>query len=264
MVTNSRLGNNVFVGYRCLIDGATIHNSAMIASRSRIGAGAIIGEGAWVGASAHIDSGVHVSEGAIIGAGAHVTADIPAQTIALGKPATRHIPRIINDSTASLGIRKTIDTVSRRTDLYKAAWPPDAKIEAGALNDAHINGGAGLRVAAGSVLMGRPTADTPHGGIRIGTDVTIGSECILEASGGLDIGNYSTIGAEVTILTSGHDYSALSLPRITTPVRIGTGVTIESGATLVGPLNISDDALVQADHIVVHDVAPGDVSHSII
>lgn len=263
-VVDSHLGDDVFVGYRCLIDGAEIHDAVMVASRSWIGAGAIIGEAAWIGASVRVDPGVRVGQGAVIGAGAHVTGDVPARTIALGRPATRQIPRAITDTAARPSPAATIDAVSHRPDLYKAAWPQDAAIEAGVLNDAHIDGGTGIRVASGSVLMGRPAPDTPHGGIRFGTGVEIGSECVLEASGGLDIGDRSVLGAAVTVLTSGHDHSALSLPRIATPVRIGSGVTIEPGATLVGPLQIGDGALVRAGHIVIRDVAPGDISHSIV
>lgn len=263
-VVDSRLGDEVFVGYRCVIDGAEIHDAAMVASRTWIGPGTIIGEAAWLGASVRVEPVVHIGEGAVIGAGAHVTNNIPARTIALGRPATRQIPRKIIDTAARPSPAATIDAVSHRPDLYKAAWPQDAMIETGALNDAHLDGGTGIRVAAGTVLMGRPTPDTPRGGIRLGTGVEIGSECVIEASGGLDIGDRSVIGAAATILTSGHEHSGLSLPRIATPVHIGAGVTIEPGATLVGPLQIGDGALIRAGHIVIHDVAPGGVSNSIV
>lgn len=263
-VVHSQLGDEVFVGYRCVIDRAEVRDAAMVASRSWIGPGAVIGEAAWLGASVRVEPGVHVGEGAVIGAGAHVTSDVPARTIALGRPATRHIPRTITDTAARPSPKATIDAVSHRLDLYKAAWPENAAIAEGALNDAHLVGGDGLRVGAESVLMGRPTPDTPNGGIRIDTGVEIGSECVIEASGGLDIGARSVVGAAVTILTTGHDHGGLSLPRIANPVHIGTGVTVEPGATLVGPLRIGDGALVRAGHIVIRDVTPGGVSHSIV
>lgn len=263
-VVNSHLGDEIFIGYRCRIDRAQIRDAAMIASRSWIGAGAIIAEAAWIGASVRVEPGVRVGEGAVIGAGAHVTEDIPARTIALGRPATRWIPRTIADMSARPSPAETIDMVSRRSDLYKVAWPRDAEVGAGALNDAYLVGGVGIKVASGSVMMGRPTPGTPCGGIRFGKGVEIGSECILEASGGLDVGDRSVLGAAVTVLTSGHDHSALNLPRIMTPVCIGSEVTVEPGATLVGPLRIGDGALVRAGHVVIHDVAAGGVSHSIV
>lgn len=246
------------------MDRVEIHDAAMVASRAWIGPGAVIGEGAWLGANVHVEPGIRIDDGAVVGAGAHVTSDVPAWTIALGRPATRHLPRRIVEMASRPSPKATIGAVSRRLDLYRVPWPDNSVVSCGALNDAHIVGGEGLRVRTRSVLMGRPTCGVDGGGIRIGAGVEIGNECVVEAFGGLEIDARTVIGDATTILTTGHDHTKLSLPRSETPVRIGVGVTVEAGATLVGPLVIGDGALIRSGNIVIRDVPPGGVSHSIV
>jgi len=263
-VIESRLGDEVFVGYRCNIEKAEIQDAAMIASRCSVEPGAIVGEAAWVCAGARIDSGVRIGRGAVVGAGAHVVADVPDLTLALGRPATRFISRRVTDAVSLPSPIETIRSVLRRSDFYQMPWPEGSVVEADVLNDARLHGGKGVKVGGESVLMGRSTAGTPHGGIQIGSGVEIGEKCILEASGGLKIGDRSVIGAGVTILTSSHDHTKFHLPHVAAPVCIGADVTIEPGAMLIGPLCVNDGALVRSNHIVKQTIEENAISHSIV
>ena len=55
--------------------------------QARTSAGVTVGEGVWLGAGAKVLDGVAIGDMAVIGAGAVVTADVPAQAVAVGIPA---------------------------------------------------------------------------------------------------------------------------------------------------------------------------------
>lgn len=58
-----------------------------VLEQARTSAGVTIGDGVWLGAGAKVLDGVSIGNLAIVGAGAVVTADVPAQAVAVGIPA---------------------------------------------------------------------------------------------------------------------------------------------------------------------------------
>ncbi|QEV49721.1 hypothetical protein CP980_08105 [Streptomyces vinaceus] len=105
--------------------------------------------------------------------------------------------------------------------------------------------------------MGRPDGPSPHGGVRLDARVRIGAGSILEGSGGIDIGPETDLGDGVLVVSSGHDLGLRSLPWQGGPVRIGAGVSIGAGATVVGPCRLGDGAVVAPGSVVVGDVPAG-------
>lgn len=99
------------------------------------------------------------------------------------------------------------------------------------------------------------------GGLQIGDNCWIGED-VLATGGDADIvlGKDCDIGPRVTLVTGSHRLwetperaagSGMSLP-----IRIGDGVWIGAGATILGGVEIGDCAMVAAGAIVNSDVAP--------
>lgn len=84
-----RIGDNVLMGaYVQVIDTNHGIKSGQIIRDQRAEIGeVVIGNDVWIGAGAKILMNCHIGDGAIIGANAVVTADIPANAIAIGVPA---------------------------------------------------------------------------------------------------------------------------------------------------------------------------------
>jgi acetyltransferase-like isoleucine patch superfamily enzyme len=118
----AKVGKNVFIGYEVWMDfnnthlieirdGAHITNRCLLLCHQRdlsnyfVGDDStklsykkgkiVIGKNAMIGMSTIIMPGVTIGEGAIVGAGSLVTKDIPAWTIATGRPAkvVKQIPK---------------------------------------------------------------------------------------------------------------------------------------------------------------------------
>jgi len=129
-----RLSDNVGIGHYCVVGGhgglevgrnTKIAGLTYIIPSTRIPSypgiaytdrtcehrGIAIGENVWIGAGCVILDGVSIGDGAIIGAGAVVTSDIPANTLALGVPATVQERKPGDDQPTNVG---TTD----RTDLH--------------------------------------------------------------------------------------------------------------------------------------------------
>jgi len=91
--------------------------------------------------------------------------------------------------------------------------------------------------------------------VSIHPSASIGTSVFLDHATGIVIGAFVTIGDEVTILQN------VTIGRMTeTPdraPRIGRGVYLSTGATILGDIRIGDFAKVGAGSVVTHDVPRG-------
>lgn len=266
-LSGSALAGGVFVGFRCRLDGVRVAGGCQIASLARIGrpgaAPVAIGAGAWIGARAVVEPGVRIGPGAVVAAGAHAVEDVPADAIVVGRPA-RVLRRreVVQDEAPDF--TAIIDRVRARGDAGRVPLPAHWTSDGGGFLDAALSGGPGVRLGAGVIAMGRPDGPSPRGGVRVGAHVRIGAGAILEGSGGIDIGSEADLGDGVLVVSSGHDLSRRSLPWQDGPVRVGAGVVIGAGATIVGPCRLGDGAIVAPDSVVVGDVPAGGFTAGVI
>ncbi|MET7472773.1 DapH/DapD/GlmU-related protein [Streptomyces sp. NPDC005648] len=247
----------VFVGFRCRIGRARIVSGTQIASMARIGrpgaAPVLVEAAAWIGARAVVEPGVRIGPGAVVAAGAHVTADVPADTVVVGRPA-RVLRRreVTEDGPPEFGA--ILGRVRARLDSNRRPLPAGWTSDGGGVLDADLSGGPEVRLGAGVITMGRADGPSPRGGLRCGPGVRIGDLAVLEASDGIDIGAGAELGPGVLVVSSGHDLTRRSLPWQGGPVSIGAGVRIGADATLVGPCALGDGAEVTAGAVVVGNV----------
>ena len=81
------IGSNVLFGPGVQLYAATHPLDAVVRRTLELGHPITIGDDCWVGGGAIICPGVTIGNGCVIGAGAVVTKDIPAYSLAVGKPA---------------------------------------------------------------------------------------------------------------------------------------------------------------------------------
>jgi acetyltransferase-like isoleucine patch superfamily enzyme len=94
--------------------------------------------------------------------------------------------------------------------------------------------------------------------LRFGRNVFVNHGCTAMDFGGIDIGDDVMIGPNVQLISSGHPLDpATRRSRITTaPIRIGDGVWIAAGATVLQGVTVGADAVVAAGAVVSKDVPP--------
>ncbi len=94
--------------------------------------------------------------------------------------------------------------------------------------------------------------------LRIGRNVFVNHGCTAMDFGGIDIGDDVLIGPNVHLISSGHPLDPATRRRSVTvaPVRIGRGVWIAAGATVLQGVTVGDDAVVGAGAVVTKDVPP--------
>lgn len=94
--------------------------------------------------------------------------------------------------------------------------------------------------------------------LRFGRNVFVNHGCTAMDFGGIDIGDDVMIGPNVQLISSGHPLDpATRRSQITRgPIRIGRGVWIAAGATVLQGVTVGDDAVVAAGAVVTKDVPP--------
>lgn len=110
-------------------------------------------------------------------------------------------------------------------------------------------------------LIGRnATLSTGYKGyVKIGSNVIVGSNCLLHGPGGIDIGDNVLIGDQ-TILNAGkHIYSSIDIPILEQGITmegivINDDVWIGSGVIVTDGVTISKGAVIEAGSVVNKDI----------
>lgn len=239
-VSNSNIGRDVFIGFRCRINNAVIADNVEIASNCIIGGeGAepvALQRGCWLGADAVVKPGVRIGEGAVIGADTIVENDVEQYSIVVGKPGKT--------------IRKRSCVMDGLPEFRKMFnnYSPLNKDESGNLISADWKKGNNLKVGQNNILIGKMSMG---GGIFCGDNVTLGNGNILEGAGSIYIGSNTKIGNNVHMISNSHDYTKQSFPMIFQPIKIGSGVTIGDGSIILGNIKISDNKTIPSNSLVL-------------
>ena len=94
--------------------------------------------------------------------------------------------------------------------------------------------------------------------LRFGRNVFVNHGCTALDIGGIDIGDDVMIAPNVQLISSGHPLDPETRRSAITkaPIRIGRGVWIAAGATVLQGVTVGDDAVVAAGAVVTKDVPP--------
>lgn len=93
-------------------------------------------------------------------------------------------------------------------------------------------------------------------GIEIHPGATIGKRFFIDHGAGVVIGETATIGDYVTIYHGVTLGGTSATPGVRHP-QIGNGVIIGSGAQLLGPIHVGDEARIGSNAVVIQNVDPG-------
>lgn len=94
--------------------------------------------------------------------------------------------------------------------------------------------------------------------IRIGRKVFINQGCTVYDMGGVEIADLVMIGPNVSLITASHPLDPAERRAFieVRPIAIGRNVWIAAGATVLGGVNIGENAVVGAGAVVTRDVPP--------
>ncbi len=94
--------------------------------------------------------------------------------------------------------------------------------------------------------------------LTFGRNVFVNHGCTAMDFGGIDIGDDVMIGPNAQLISSGHPLDpATRRSEITTaPIRLGRGVWIAAGATVLQGVTVGEDAVVAAGAVATKDVPP--------
>ncbi|MDR1799089.1 MAG: serine O-acetyltransferase [Bifidobacteriaceae bacterium] len=95
-------------------------------------------------------------------------------------------------------------------------------------------------------------------GVEIHPGATLGRRLFIDHGMGVVIGETAEVGNDV-LLFHGVTLGGRSMVKGKRHPTIGNGVTIGTGAKVLGPVVVGDGARIGANSVVVHDVAPGAV-----
>lgn len=121
---------------------------------------------------------------------------------------------------------------------------------------------AGAVIGSGTVLMDVRFFNLDRGGVRnlrVGRDVYIGDECLLDMAGAITLGEQVTFAERVIVLThvnvgyADHPLQRHYPPRVA-PVVIGRGTYIGAGAIILPGVTMGECAVVGAGAVVTRDV----------
>ena len=268
-ITDSVLGDDVFVGFRSHISNASISHNCLIGSLACIGHGGgarvHVSRAVWIGARAVIEPGVRIGLGAVIGAGAHIREDVPADVIVVGRPGRVLRKRTVLED-GMPNFHEILGAVRSRRSANQNGRAPTRErggLEPEGIMDVDICDGGHMQLGSGIIAIGRANAMTQEGGIAVGVGIRIGDRAVLEASGGVTMGDGVKLGCETLIASSGHDLTRRSLPWRGCPVSIGSWVEVGHGTTIVGPARIGERARIMPGSVIVGDVGSGQTSFGV-
>lgn len=97
--------------------------------------------------------------------------------------------------------------------------------------------------------------------LKIGSRVSIHPLCYLDATGGLTIGDDVSIAHGVSVLTTEHRWTDVTLPIrdqgvSEEPVIIGSNVWIGAGARILGGVTLGSGSIIAAGAVVTRSVEP--------
>jgi len=105
--------------------------------------------------------------------------------------------------------------------------------------------------------------DTNGGSISLGQHVRINSGCVLVSYSAIRIGNDCLIGEYVSIRDANHGTDRGRPMRLqdhtSAPIVIGNNVWIGRGSVVLKGVTVGDGAIVAANSVLTHDVAPNTV-----
>lgn len=261
VVSRSTLGDGTFVGIASALRSCRVGKWCQIASGVCIDGTSKrveLADEVWIGSRAIIRAGVTIGRQAIVAAGANVCQDVPAGMIAMGDPATC-VPRddMVDDGPPD--ITGILNMILRNRAPYAENMrphPSKLKIDATTFFDADVEGGP-AEIMNNSFIVGRSHRPHPNGGIKLGRNVKIEEECVMEGGGGIEIGADTKIEAGVYMLSNTHDYAHRSLPWKIAPIKIGEKVNVGHDSLIVGPISIGDGAMIEPYSLVLRDVPEG-------
>ena len=246
-VENTFVGNHVFVGFNCLIYNAKIMNHVQIASNTQIGntngKHVLIESAVWLGVGVRINAGVTIGEGSVIGAGTYVENNIEPYSVVIGNPG-----KVIKNRNC---VRDSLPVFNETLEIASYQEKIGQGIHRNAEGNyitADINAEGDYKIGTGNILIGK---NTSGGGITIGNNVSIGDKNIFEGFGSITLGDNVCMGNGNHILSNGHDYTKLSMPRTSLPVVIGNGVFIGDNVTILGELTIPQNTRIDSNMLVM-------------
>lgn len=102
--------------------------------------------------------------------------------------------------------------------------------------------------------------DTNGGRITLGHHVRINAGCVLVSYSSISIGDDCLVGEYVSIRDANHGTEAGQAmrlqPHTSAPIVVGRNVWIGRGAVVLKGVRIGDGAVIAANSVVTHDVAP--------
>ena len=248
-VKDSDIRNDVFIGFRCKIHNTSIGSYVQIASKTKIGGeqnSTIIEDFCWIGANVTIADGVKIGRGSIIGANSVVEEDIPPGTIAYGKGALEKRERkYIKDSAPNFRSSLQTNLIKQFHGEYLSPDRNGNSVSADLICDYDYH------IGWNNILIGNKST---NGYIKLGKNVTISNDSVLEGAGKISIGDNSRLGNNVHILSNSHDYSFQSLPMIYQPVKIGNNVVIEDNCLILGGVSISDNSFISTNSFILKNI----------
>ena len=262
-IINSFIGNDVFIGFRCVINNCHIEEGCQIASRVEITESTdktFIEKFSWIGAQVTIKGGIQIGEGAVVGARSFVLENVPPYSIVVGNPAKvikkRDVIRDFNPNFRSFLTaykKRFINQLNEKLEGKESIVPEPNFIDASLYQEEQAEFGKGI-IAVGKKIIDVNGKKITDGGLFIGKNVKIDDNCILEAAGQIKIGSNTIIGKNVHIVSTGHDYRFTSLPMNFSPVHIGEDVQIEENVLILGGVTIADGIHIPSNTLVLHDV----------
>ena len=105
-----------------------------------------------------------------------------------------------------------------------------------------------------NVAIFRGTTVLDPARLRIADNCAIGWRCVLDARGGLEIGTNVSIASDCQLITAKHDINDPGFPPVLAPIAVRDRVWIATGSMVLLGVTVDEGAVVAAGAIVTGDV----------